>query len=74
MDFDPGLEGHPFGQILRNHRYVFRIRKVTGPGWSDPGLAAVNKATSIVAEIEPWEDFTTEMHFEGDQLYRLVVA
>lgn len=66
MDFDPGLEGHPFGQILRNHRYVFRIRKVTGPGWSDPGLAAVNKATSIVAEIEPWEDFTTEMHFEGD--------
>ena len=66
VDFDPGLEGHPFGQILRNHRYVFRIRKVTGPGWSDPGLAAVNKATSIVAEIEPWEDFTTEMHFEGD--------
>ena len=26
----------------------------------------MNKATSIVAEIEPWEDFTTEMHFEGD--------
>lgn len=73
VDFDPGLEGHPFGQILRNYKYVFRIRKVTGPGWSDPGLAAVNKATSIVAEIEPWEDFTTEMHFEGDQLYRLVV-
>lgn len=66
VDFDPGLEGHPFGQILRNYKYVFRIRKVTGPGWSDPGLAAVNKATSIVAEIEPWEDFTTEMHFEGD--------
>ena len=66
VDFDPGLEGHPFGQILRNYKYVFRIRKVTGPGWSDPGLAALNKATSIVAEIEPWEDFTTEMHFEGD--------
>lgn len=53
IDFNPGLEGHPFGQILRNYRYVFRIRKVTGPGWSDPALAAVNRAASIVAEIRP---------------------
>ncbi len=73
IDFNPGLEGHPFGQILRNYRYVFRIRKVTGPGWSDPALAAVNRAASIVAEIRPWENFTTEMYFEGDNYFRLVV-
>ena len=71
IDFNPGLEGHPFGQILRNYRYVFRIRKVTGPGWSDPALAAVNRAASIVAEIRPWENFTTEMYFEGDNYFGL---
>lgn len=36
VDFDPGLEGHPFGQVLRNYKYVFRIRKVTGPGGAIP--------------------------------------
>lgn len=32
IDFNPGVEGHPFGQVLRNHKYVFRIKKVTGTG------------------------------------------
>ena len=44
---------------------------MTGPGWSDPALAAVNRATSIVAEIRPWENFTTEMYFEGDNYFGL---
>jgi putative uncharacterized protein (fragment) len=44
---------------------------VTGPGWSDPALAAVNRATGIVAEIRPWENFTTEMYFEGDNYFGL---
>ena len=47
IDFDPDDTQGSFGQILRNYRYVFRIRKVTGPGWSDPALAAVNRAASI---------------------------
>lgn len=66
IDFDPGIAGHPFGQILRNYKYVFRIKKVNGPGWSDPDTAATSKATSIVAQVEAWEDFTTEMYFEGE--------
>ena len=71
IDFDPDDTQGSFGQILRNYRYVFRIRKVTGPGWSDPALAAVNRATGIVAEIRPWENFTTEMYFEGDNYFGL---
>ena len=39
IDFDPGIDGHPFGQVLRNYKYVFRIRKVLGEGWSDPDTA-----------------------------------
>ena len=69
IDFDSGLEGHPFGQILRNYKYVFQIKKVTGPGWSDPDAAAVNRATSIVAQVEAWEDFTIGMYFEGENYF-----
>ena len=32
---------------------------------------SVNRATSIVAEIRPWENFTTEMYFEGDNYFGL---
>lgn len=66
IDFDPGIDGHPFGQVLRNYKYVFRIRKVLGEGWSDPDTAATSRATGIAVETEAWEDFTTEMYFEGD--------
>ena len=66
IDFDSGAAGHPFGQVLRNYKYVFRIIKVTGAGWPDPGSAATSESTGIVAEVEPWADFTTEMYFEGE--------
>ncbi|MDL2231174.1 hypothetical protein LJB85_00350 [Porphyromonadaceae bacterium OttesenSCG-928-L07] len=66
IDFNSKLPGHPFGQVLRNHKYIFKIKKVLGPGWSTPDEAANNKATSIVAEVQAWEDFTTEMFFNGN--------
>lgn len=62
-DFDPGVEGHPFGQVLRNHRYTFVIKKVTAAGWSTPLEAANNFATSLVVKISAWEDFSSEMFF-----------
>lgn len=71
IDFNSEIAGHPFGQILRNYKYIFRIKKVTGQGWSTPDVAAVNKATSIEVRVEPWEDFTTEMYFEGDNYFGL---
>ncbi len=69
IDFNPGYAEHPFGQILRNHKYIFRIKQVNGSGWNEPDLAATNKATGITAEIEAWEDFTTTMFFEGDNYF-----
>ena len=69
IDFNPGYAEHPFGQILRNHKYIFRIKQVNGSGWSEPDLAATHKAMGITAEIDAWEDVTTSMFFEGDNYF-----
>lgn len=62
-DFDPGVEGHPFGQVLRNYRYTFIIKRVSAQGWSSPVDAANNFATSLVVEVQAWEDFSSELYF-----------
>lgn len=62
-DFDSELPGHPFGQVLRNHRYVFNIKKVTATGWNTPEDAANNLATSIVVDVQAWEDFSADLYF-----------
>ena len=67
-DFNSGVAGHPFGQILRNHRYIFNIRKVLSPGWGTPEEAADNLSASMQIEVHTWEDFSTEMYF-GDHRF-----
>lgn len=66
IDFNSGLEGHPLGQVLRNHRYEFTVKQVNGSGWDTLGEAAQNRSTTIIAEIKTWEDFTMEMYANGD--------
>lgn len=67
IDFKPS--GHPFGQILRNHRYMFVIQKVSTAGWETPEEAAVNAPSGIVATVEPWDENTTDMYFDGEHHY-----
>lgn len=67
IDFKPS--GHPFGQILRNHRYMFVIQKVSTTGWETPEEAAVNVPSGIVATVEPWDENTTDMYFDGEHHY-----
>lgn len=69
IDFDSGLEGHPFGQVLRNHKYIFNIKQVNGRGWETPEEAAENEATAITATIQIWDELTSEMWFTGDENY-----
>lgn len=56
IDFDPNQSEHPFGQVLRNYRYLFTIGNVTGDGWSSPNDAANNVPSSITVSIQPWID------------------
>lgn len=66
IDFNSGIEGHPFGQILRNHRYIFKIKDVSAGGWSTPSEAANNLSGSITIDVETWEDFVSDIYFDND--------
>lgn len=66
MDFDPDNVENAFGQVLRNHKYIFNIKKVSGPGWGSPDEAANNRSAHIVAEIQAWDDYTIDMNFDGE--------
>ncbi|MCC8186732.1 MAG: hypothetical protein LIP08_04270 [Bacteroides sp.] len=65
MDFVP--EGKPelFGQVLRNHNYVFTIQKVVGRGWETPGDASRNTSSQMQAEIKEWNENSVHMSFDG---------
>lgn len=67
IDFNPS--GHPLGQVLRNHRYIFIIQKVSTVGWETPEEAATNASSGIVATVEPWDENTTDMYFDGEHHY-----
>lgn len=67
IDFSPANAAT--GEILRNHQYIFTIRKVTAEGWPTPEEAARNISTNIVAEVEPWDSNTTDMYFDGAHYY-----
>lgn len=69
VDFDSGVAGHPFGQILRNHRYAFIIKSVLSEGWSTPEDAANNLATSMVVQPVIWEDFSSEIVLTGNERF-----
>lgn len=66
MDFDPDNKDNSFGQILRNHKYIFNIKKVSATGWDSPDDAANNQSAHIVAEVQQWDDNTIDMSFDGE--------
>lgn len=67
IDFNP-----PFGQVLRNHNYIFTINSVTAAGWNTPAEAANNASSSIAADVKVWDASSTYTAIDG--LYYLGVS
>ncbi|MCD8081276.1 MAG: fimbrial protein [Bacteroides sp.] len=65
MDFIPDEDPELFGQILRNHRYIFTITSVEGSGWSTPDEAANNNSSQIEAGIKAWDENTLYMVYDA---------
>lgn len=65
MDFDPDNAQNAFGQILRNHKYIFNIKTISAPGWSTADDAANNQSAHITASIQAWDNNTIDMNFDG---------
>lgn len=68
VDFNSGVEGHPFGQVLRNYLYTFTVKRVTASGWSTAEEAANNLSSSMTVEVQPWDDFTSDIYFHEGYL------
>ncbi|MDH6305307.1 hypothetical protein M2459_002407 [Parabacteroides sp. PF5-5] len=66
IDFNLGMSGHPFGQILRNHKYIFNILKVGMPGKKTPEEAAKAPSVGIISEVQTWDENSTDMYFDGE--------
>lgn len=66
LDFNPPIDGHPFGQILRNHRYEFNIQLVGRVGYSTAQEAADNPAFGMNAGLILWQDYIKYMYFDDD--------
>lgn len=64
MDFDSGLEDHPFGQILRNYRYILHVNSIQTAGFATPNEAAINLSAGIDTDVKVWKDNTVYMSFD----------
>ena len=56
--------------IFRNHRYVFNITSVYGPGYETPGEALANRPVNLSVNVEHWDhglnitDYNGQDNFE----------
>lgn len=66
LDFKASDNSRPFGEILRNTRYVFNVTRVSANGWPTPEEAANNRSTGVVAIVKDWDAVTTDMVFDGE--------
>lgn len=66
IDFDPDNKATAFGQVLRNHKYIFNIKSVLSQGWDTPDEAANNRSTHLQVVVKAWDDSTTDMYFDGE--------
>lgn len=69
MDFNTGIQGHPFGQILRNHKYTFNIKRVGFEGESTPEEAANSQSTGVIVDVESWDENSVDMWYEGENYF-----
>lgn len=70
LDFATGNQGtddHAYLPVLRNHRYVFNITTVRGPGFSTPeaALQSTSTAGSINYDVISWEESILKMTVHG---------
>ncbi|WP_221409222.1 fimbrial protein [Dysgonomonas alginatilytica] len=71
MDFNPGSSANPFGQILRNYQYLFRVNDISLPGAETAVEAANNKPTGITAQVLDWDINSMSLNFQGNYYFEV---
>lgn len=69
IDFNTGGSTKNLGQILRNHRYVFRLTAVSENGYDQAIDAANNQSSNMEITVQDWNEDTTYMVFDGQNYF-----
>ena len=62
------LTYHP---LLRNHRYVFDIRKVRSPGYEKPEQALAAIVSDMSLEVKQWYELPFNYHTQGNYFFSI---
>jgi len=60
-----------FRPILRNHRYVFDIRSVKGPGFEEPELALHSISSDMTLKVEEWNEVPLDFYVQGSYFFKV---
>ena len=60
-----------FRPILRNHRYVFDIRSVKGPGFEEPELALHSISSDMTLKVEEWNEVPLDFYIQGSYFFKV---
>ena len=62
--------GGTLREILRNHRYIFNIKTVGGPGYDTPDDAALGVPVNIYVEVTDWVNKVEHVDFDLQNYFR----
>lgn len=60
------LDNSNFIPVLRNHRYVFDIKKVDGPGYEKPEEALKGIKSPMEVEVLEWNEVRLDYYVQGE--------
>lgn len=69
IDFRRSDGSYPFGQILRNHQYVFTVTGMEGSGWPTPEEASRNMESDMTVTVQEWNEENLASYFDGSHYF-----
>ena len=55
--------------VLRNHKYIVSVEKVTAPGYATPDEAAISASTNVYIRLFDWADELTNSDFNSENYF-----
>ncbi|MCD8184196.1 MAG: hypothetical protein LUE99_15180 [Bacteroides sp.] len=58
-----------YADVLRNHKYLFSIERITDPGYDTPDEAFEGESMNIFAKLHQWADDTEHVDFNHENYF-----
>lgn len=60
-----------YKSILRNHRYVFNIKSVSGSGFKEPEKALKSINAKMILDVQEWNEIPLNIYLQGNYFFGL---